>query len=465
MFRTILSRELRNNLLSLRFQISFALILVVFVAGTVVFLKNYGSAMREYSKYRSELTRQQEETSESNFTAFAVKNWTFVLRPRPNGFISNCKEKYFPNRFRYSAYNVFGFEVGQGAVNPFLSSFQELNWSFIAALILSFVTLLFTFDTISGERQSRTLAQVFSNPIRRATVLWGKYISVLITTMLMAVVGVILSILIILISESVDLSLSMFGEILGFLLLVFLFISCIAAFGILSSVLAHQPNVSLLIALVFWLFFVVVIPNSAVFWANKVFSIEHADTVNEKIGAAHGEIERNAPKGHWNSSFGNPFLAGHELRAAHQMKRMNSEMRFKNAYYRDMFRQLDNTRLLMSASPVALFDYMNEGIVGGGYARFKNIWDDLHGYQVRFLQFFKTIDAADPNSPHWYNPYEDLSTTRKPVAFEQVPIFEEKPLSLAGRFSFLKNYLIVMILYTGVVFSLSLVLFLRYDVR
>lgn len=439
--------------------------LVVFVAGTVAFLKNHRSAMQEHSKYRSELTRQQKETAESNFTAFAVKSWTFVMRPRPNGFVSDCKEKYFPDRFSYSAYNVFGFEVGQGAVNPFLSSFQELNWSFITALILSFATLLFTFDTISGERQSKTLAQVFSNPIRRSTVLWGKYVSALLTTMLMAVVGVILSTLIVLLSETVELSLSMFGEILGFFLLVFLIISCIAAFGILSSVLAHQPNVSLLIALVFWIFFVVVIPNSAVFLANKVFSIEHADAVNEKIGAADGEIERNAPKGHWNSSSGNPFLTEHELRAAHQMKRMNSEMRFKNAYYRDMFRQLEHTRLLTSASPIALFDYMNEAIVGGGYVRFKRVWDDLHEYQARFLEFFKIFDAKDPNSPNWYNPYEDLSTTRKPVVFEQVPLFEERPIPLVQRLSFLKNYLIVMILYIGVVFSLSLVLFMRYDVR
>jgi len=66
---------------------------------------------------------------------------------------------------------------------------------------------------------------------------------------------------------------------------------------------------------------------------------------------------------------------------------------------------------------------------------------------------------------HWYNPYEDYSTTKKSLSFEQVPLFKEKPISLTERFSFLKNYLIVTILYIGVVFSLSLVLFLRYDVR
>lgn len=465
MFRAIVLRELRNNILSLRFQIAFALILVVFAVGTVAFLNNHDSAMREYAKYHSELLREQKARAEGNFSRFAVSPWTFVLKPRPHGFISDCKEKYFPNRFNYNAYRVSGFEVGQGAVNPFLNSFQELNWSFIAALILCFAALLFTFDTISGERQSRTLALVFSNPIRRATVLWGKYVSALFTIMLMAIAGGVLSTLIILVSETVDLSLSLFGEILGFLLLVLLLVSCVAACGILSSVLARNSNVSLLIALAFWLLFVVVIPNSAVFWANKVFPIEHADAINQKINTAHEELERSGPEGRWSSDSGNPFRPEHKIRAAHQMKRMDAEMRIRNAYYRDMFRQLEHTRLLTSASPIALFDYMNEAAVGGGYVRFRNIWADLHEYQTQFLQFFKTMDASDPNSPHWYNPYEDYSTTKKAVSFGQVPLFEENPISMRERFSFLKNYLIVTILYIGVVISSTLVLFLRYDVR
>jgi ABC-type transport system involved in multi-copper enzyme maturation permease subunit len=223
--------------------------------------------------------------------------------------------------------------------------------------------------------------------------------------------------------------------------------------------------VSLLIALAFWLLFIVVIPNSAVFWANKVFSIEHADTISQKINTAHEELERNAPEGRWSSNSGNPFTPEHKIRATHQMKRMDAEMKIRNAYYRNMFKQLEHTRLLTSTSPIALFDYMNEAVVGGGYVRFRKTWGDLHEYQSQFLQFFKTVDASDPNSPHWYNPYEDYSTTKKSVSFEQVPLFEEKPISFTERFLFLKNYLIVMILYIGVVFSLSLMLFLRYDVR
>jgi len=465
MLKTIIIKELQNNLYSLRFHISFLLCIVIFAVGTIAFLKNYSAKMQEYSKYQAESKNQLKQTAESNAGKLAVNQRAFIWRPRGNSFISDCKERYFPNRFFYSAYNVYGFEVGRGGTNPFLNTFQELNWSFIATVVLSFVVLLFTFDTISGEKESGALRLVLSNSMPRATVLFGKYIGTIVTTMVMAVFGMGLSILILLLSRRVAFTSAILAETFGFLFLTLLLVSCIAATGILSSVLVHKSNVSLLISLTFWLVFVVVIPNTAIFWANKIFSIEHADTINERIGGFRADLNRNAPLGSWSSDYDNPFLPEHRLRAELQIKLMNSEMGIKNAYFQDMFRQFERTRLLTVISPVALFDYMNEAIVGGGYARFKNIWTNLHRYQPQFLEFFKTLDSADPNSPHWYNPYEDLSTTKKPVAFEQVPLFQEKPLSLVERFSFLKNYLVVMILYIGVVFSLSLVLFMQYDVR
>jgi ABC-type transport system involved in multi-copper enzyme maturation permease subunit len=465
MIKTIIIKELQNNLYSLRFHISFLLCIVIFAVGTIAFLKNHDAKMQEYSKYQAEFKNQLKQTAESNAGRLAVNKRAFIWRPRENGFISDCKEKYFPNRFNYNAYNVFGFEVGRGGTNPFLNTFQELNWSFIASVILSFTVLLFTFDTISGEKETGALALTLSNSIPRATVLFGKYISAIITTMVMAIFGIVLSILIVLFSRKVDFTSAMLMETFVFLLLVFLFLCCTAAFGTLSSVIARKSNVSLLISLTFWLVFVVVIPNTAIFWANKIFSIEHVDTINEKINSARGDLNRNAPPGSWTLNPGTPFLPEHRLRADLQTKLMNAEMAIRNAYFQDMFRQLERTRLLTVISPVALFDYMNEAIVGGGYARFKKIWTDLHGYQTQFLIFFKTLDAADPNSPHWYNPLEDLSTTKKPIAFEQVPVFEEKPLSLAARFSFLRNYLVVMIFYIAAVFSLTFVLFLGYDVR
>jgi hypothetical protein len=86
-------------------------------------------------------------------------------------------------------------------------------------------------------------------------------------------------------------------------------------------------------------------------------------------------------------------------------------------------------------------------------------------YQGQLLSFFKALDAADPESPHWYNPHENVSTTRKPVAFEKVPQFEERPVPLAARVAPALRYLVINAFVLSFVYFLTFLLFVRYDVR
>jgi len=255
------------------------------------------------------------------------------------------------------------------------------------------------------------------------------------------------------------------GEIIGFVFITAVFVASIAAFGLLSSVISYSTRVSLLIAITFWLVFIVIIPNTAIFWSNTLFSIEKNESVEERISLARNEINQNAPIGSWASSGNNPFLPQHELRANNQTNLLNSEKQIRDAYYQDRFRQFEQVRLLTLLSPVSIFEYISEAVIGGGYLRFQKVWKNLHTFQIQFLTFFKENDAQDPDSPHWYNPYEDLSTTRKPVNFEEVPIFEEKAISFGERFSFSSIYLLVIVLYTAMIFFLTFMLFVRYDVR
>jgi ABC-type transport system involved in multi-copper enzyme maturation permease subunit len=238
-----------------------------------------------------------------------------------------------------------------------------------------------------------------------------------------------------------------------------------AALGLLASTLARNANVSLLAALSFWLLFAVVIPNSSAFVAKRFYPIESAEAVEARVNAAHGDLNKNAPRGSWAMQSQNPFMPYHELRANLQRKRFQVEKAIRDAYYGDMFRQFERTRLLVGLSPIADFEYLAEAVVGGGYPRFRKIWEDLHVYQGQFLAFFQALDARDPKSPHWFNPNEDVSTTRQPVAFETVPLFQEKPMTLSDRLMSSLKYLMINMVFIALIFSLSYALFIRYDVR
>ncbi len=465
MFRVIVKRELLHNLYSLRFLISLALVIVVFAAGAISFVRVTAASLEKYRQTQGQFLETMRGFAETNATELAVRKQTYSLKPRANAFISDAKEKYLPNAVVFSAWNVFSFENKSGTANPFLQRYDELSWAFIAALIVSFIALLFTFDAVSGEKESKTLALSLANPVSRATLLSGKLASAVLSVMAIVGTGVLVGLIVVLVLGPGGLSPALAGEVLGFLAAAALLASTFAAFGLLASVIAPNSNVSLLLALGFWLAFAVIIPNSSTFVAKRLFPIESSETVQKNVVAAFDDLSKNAPPGSWAMNSGNPFLPQHELRANLQRKRLQAEKDIRDAYYQAMFRQFEQTRLVTALSPVSTFEYLAEAVTGGGYLRFRKAWGDMHVYQGQLLNFFKTLDAADKDSPHWYNPNENVSTTRKPVAFEKVPQFEESPLTLADRLGTALKYLIINIFTATAVFFLTFILFVRYDAR
>lgn len=346
-----------------------------------------------------------------------------------------------------------------------MKSGRDLNWAFIVSVVLSFVALLLSYDSISGEKEERTISLIFTNAVSRGVIILSKLAGVVIVVSSMALIGMILSLLILTMVSIVPLSGAFLAEIGAFLLISVLLITLMASCGLLASVLSRSSNVSLLISLCIWLFFVVVIPNTAVFWANKVFPIPHADEIQKRITADRDLLNKNAPAGSWSSNDGEPFYPRHELRANLQTKIMMARKKHKDKYYSDMFRQFESTRELLMVSPLAQFDIMNEAILASGYMRFNKNWRDLHVFQEQFLTWFKNLDMKDPKSPHWYNPFEDLSTTRKPISLDQIPVYQEKTEPWKNRISEIAPYLAIMLLYILIVISLVLFKFQKYDVR
>lgn len=465
MLSILIEKELKRLIMNGRFHVSIILTVILFAVGMISYAHSYKAELQDYDRYLGKQTEELRGLAESSVSRLAVHPNAIVPAPRSNGFIDEAQERLLPMKFYTSAYDVSGYSIRTDATVPILQQALELDWKRIISVVMSFIAIVLTFDTISGERSMGTLAYTFSHRVSRGVVLASKLISVVSTTVIAIVPGICLSIVIGIIYGVVDMSAVLAVEITMVLGTSALFIACIASFGLLASVMARSPRTSLLWGVTFWLLFVTVIPNSMLFFAYKLFRIESARSVSERIGAADSELVNNAPHGSFGQSYDNPFLPEHELRADIQTRRLNRIRTIRDSHFNRTFEQYEKLRKLSYISPAALFEVMSEAVVGGGYPRFRHVWSGLHGFQTQFLAFFKEKDAQDQNSPHWYNPWEHFSTSNKPVDFEEVPQYHEKVISLHERLVRLLPYGIVMGFYTAAVFALSCVLFLRYDVR
>lgn len=278
----------------------------------------------------------------------------------------------------------------------------------------------------------------------------------------MEMIGILISLIILAFSGQVQLNGVFLMETAGFVMISLLLITTFAVFGLLSSVVTHHSNISLLISLCFWLFAAVVIPNTSIFWAKTLFDIPTADEVARSRREAYNDINRNAPEGSWASNGVDAFFPNHKLRAQNITNLMNSNKKHNDAYYLQQFHQTHNLTLL---SPIAQFDYMNEAFLGGGYMRFQKNWNDLHAFQEQFLRWFKNIAAYDRNSPHWYNPRVVYSTSKKPVASDQIPQYREQIASFRQRIGYIIGYMVEKGIAIAALFMACFYFFARYDVR
>ncbi len=250
MLKVVLKREILHNLYSLRFLISLVLVIALFVAGALSFIKGQAANLENYRETQGQFLEEMRTQAAAGATELAVGKRTYTLKPRAGAFIDAAKEKYLPNAIVYSAWNIFSFLNKSGSANPFLKRYDELSWAFIAALVVSFIALFFTFDGVSGEKESKTLALSLANPVSRATLLLGKLLSAVLSVMAIVLAGVLTSLLVILLLGRTAFSPALAGEVLGFLVVAALLAATFATFGLFASVVAPNSNVSLLLALV-----------------------------------------------------------------------------------------------------------------------------------------------------------------------------------------------------------------------
>ena len=182
MIWTLIHKEILDQILSIRFYISLALALLFLVPATYMQATDYQWLHREMGP----LLKEGFYTP-PNYGSYWLNRDIPTLRVLATGL-----DEELSLRSRNRAWTGLAFNNRKFVHNPLPALFSRLDFVFFINIVGSLLAFAFTYDAVSGERQSGTLRLIMTHAISRPLFLlakfFGSYIS-FVVSLLPALVG------------------------------------------------------------------------------------------------------------------------------------------------------------------------------------------------------------------------------------------------------------------------------------
>jgi len=473
MTRRVMFKEILENLLSLRFALSLVLVICLFAASGFVFVGKFAEQSADYwAETNKNLSALREECSNALYRA-AFYRQTIWRRPKLLSLCAEGFEKSLPNCYMSDA---FASDLPQvkGRGNFALPHFSDIDWVFIISTVLSFVALVLTYDSVSGEKETGTLRLMLANTIPRYQVLLGKYFGAMFTLAIPLIVGLLVSLIIVIPSKDVTIDAAAWLKIFAVSILSLLYLSIFVFLGMfISSRSAHSSNCMVLL-LVVWVVLVILLPGGGRIFAELSSQSPTQVELERRLDEVGNEIWNNRDKFGKNAGTmsSDPNYPGNNPPARARLKTALTDAanQVRDDHHNRLLAQALTGRNLTCISPVAIYQRASEAVAGTGINRCADIYRQMREYQAVLKEYVRTKDMEDPASLHLVNP--ELSTARSwraishnPVDFDTVPKFQEKDLALGESLKLAIWDIGLLILFNIVFFAASFASFLQYDVR
>ena len=485
----IAKREILDNLTRFRFVLTLILVMMLMVMNAVVFVSSqYPRRITEYSEDTHEAVASIRKKS-SNLGELAVKGPGNLYKSvSPLTFIATGEDANLPKRVEGASsggYGIgmttpdFSFQYSWSAnwwlqypqdtsrKNDSLPNFTELDWTFIIGLVMSFMAILFTYDAISGERETGTLSLLMANSVSRATVLLGKFMGAFLTILIPLFIGVLLNLMVVSASRLASLSGGEWARVGIICVISMIYISIFLWLGLFISSQFSNSSSSLLTLLLIWIVFVVLIPNTMGVLASGFKQVPSRSEISrikktreDEIDNRHKEDDKLYRTG--SPSDQPPKIEVLRMWADYLNEHADAKSRIEDEHLNKQFAQIEFTQQITRLSPAAVYKYAVESLAGTGFARHKRFVEHARRYRQQFIDFIKSEDRGDNDSYHVYLLKEGLS--QKPVPLNSIPKFSDK-LSLGSAFKEAVLDLTLLVSLMLLLFMAASLAFLRSDVK
>ena len=465
----ITKRELYDNLNSLRFALTTLLLLALMLTNAIGHLREHPERIQTYNAAVAEsLDLLSSHADDSLYKLAQQGPGKLYKKPSPLHFCAEGGEHLLPNiieggnPYVYST-GIIGIwqlsypdaSVNRKRVGPDVT---KVDWAFIIAYVLSLIALLFTFDSISGEREHGTLRLMLANAMPRHTVLIGKFLGALISVSIPFTLAALMNLLMVSTASGVHLNIEAWGR-LGIICFIALLYTCFfLALGLLISARVQRSAVSLVILLLMWVTFVVFMPSTLASIASEFSPSMPSDEKWMRYYQRHNEL-----RDRYGYYLYSDEVDKKTLTAKSEFYTKDVEMResLNREFLTGKIAQVQYARSITRASPATLLQYLFESFAGTGFARHLQFVENVERYARQYREFVVDIDRSDSESFHIIGVREGM--TEKQVLPAAVPKFEDT-LSLSKDFNDSAMEVLLLTLFVIVLLSGAYLAFVRVEV-
>lgn len=515
----IAKTELLLNLMTFKFAVGTIICVVLMAVFMPVLVSDYQQRLKDYNQNVA-----ANDAILRNVKVYKNITPTVYRKPSVLSVFSEGLEKRLGNSTKIEPESVPQINLAITADNPFLSIFPSLDVSLIFKIVLSLLVLLFAYDAISGEREQGTLKLIMSSDLPRYHFLLGKIVAGLITLAVPVTIAFIIGLLILEFSPMVDLSGSDWARIGLIYIGSLVFISAMYNVGLFFSALAKESAISLMLALLFWVVSVVVIPNASVRFATQIQTLQSREKIESEIASSMNNLKTSERReifrqlarftrggvSNYEGAFGRSHVG--LIDRSEVEYRMNYYVLFnsvlikyadktweiENGYLNGLLKQKELAESVSRISPISLYGNVMSAMSGSDLAGFQDFIDGAKAYRNQVFEYIRT-KTGNLSLPSYFtacteeeireyeerrNPVNNArNEAEKKKAYEAFvkwvkgTIARQPTLGLQDlpRFSYQSSVLsglrraaldLGLLIFINVLFlALSFIAFVRYDVR
>jgi len=476
MIKTIIAKEVRTNILSFRFLVSFVLLFVIVAVTALVLTGDYLRRLDEYSQRQAELERYLRSYAHFN----RIQNILQATQP-PIPFQALV-------RGLTADVNIEAFDN-----DPLPVMFPLIDLTFIVTILVSLIALILSYDAVCGEKEDGTLKLMLANGLARSKIILAKVAGGTLTLIGPFILSVAAGMLIVILHPRVSwagpdwaaLGLIVAGAVL--------FITVFYLIGVLISSLHTSSPSSIMTSLFVWVLLVLVVPNLSpyvsAFLSPAPSRIKIAREVSRLTDVDRDELGRKLADERRREVLKQYPVLAERLTEAEVKKRVAEDPEYRKAYEADRAAnqgawneanriqgakadvirqdlrrkeeaQTGLARSISMASPLADFTYLAAELSSTGVrntlhvGRLAEAWGRAFGGEY-VPKKMAEMKAKDPTVDLW-NTAVDMT---------DAPRFRYTEEGLGGRVEAALPPFAVLLGYCVVLFAAAYVAFIRYDAR